>query len=140
MGQEDSIMRKRHHTPEQIIRKLAEGDRMLNEGASVDEVARHLEITASTWHRWKNQYGGMKADNVYQRVPNRRSRVSDRAPNAAPERRWSPPWPERRTARRACLRSTCMRRVGQHEPRSVKHPSGRSRSGYRPNLRRQVEE
>lgn len=50
-------MKKRHHTPEQIIRKLAEGDRMLNEGASVDEVARHLEITASTWHRWKAQYG-----------------------------------------------------------------------------------
>jgi transposase-like protein len=105
MGQEDSIMKKRHHTPEQIIRKLAEGDRMLNEGASVDEVARHLEITASTWHRWKNQYGGMKADDVYQRVPNRRSRVSDRAPNAAPERRWSPPWPQRRTARRLRWRS-----------------------------------
>src|SRR5664280_2467213 len=31
---------------------------------------------------------------------NRRSRVSDRAPNAAPERRRSPPWPQRRTARR----------------------------------------
>ena len=64
MGQEDSIMKKRHHTPEQIIRKLAEGDRMLNEGSNVDEVARHREITSSTWHRWKNQYGGMKADDA----------------------------------------------------------------------------
>jgi len=64
MGQEDSIMKKRHHTPEQIIRKLAEGDRMLNEGSNVDEVARHLEITSSTWHRWKAQYGGMKADDA----------------------------------------------------------------------------
>lgn len=64
MGQEDSIMKKRHHTPEQIIRKLAVGDRMLNEGSNVDEVARHLEITSSTWHRWKNQYGGMKADDA----------------------------------------------------------------------------
>ena len=57
-------MKKRHHTPEQIIRKLAEGDRMLNEGSNVDEVARHLEITSSTWHRWKAQYGGMKADDA----------------------------------------------------------------------------
>lgn len=64
MGQEDSIMKKRHHSPDQIIRKLAEGDRMLNEGSNVDEVARHLEITASTWHRWKNQYGGMKAQDA----------------------------------------------------------------------------
>ncbi len=38
MGQEDSTMKRRHHTPEQVIRKLAEGDRMLNDGASVDEV------------------------------------------------------------------------------------------------------
>ena len=64
MGQEDSIMKRRHHTPEQIIRKLAEGDRMLNEGSIVDQVASHLEITASTWHRWSNQYGGMKADDA----------------------------------------------------------------------------
>jgi putative transposase len=64
MGQEDSIMKKRQHTPEQIIRKLAEGDRLLNQGSTVDEVARHLEITASTWHRWKNQYGGMKGEDA----------------------------------------------------------------------------
>src|ERR1035441_10241413 len=42
---------------------------------------------------------GIGTDDGYQRVPNRRSRISDRAPNAAPERRRSPPWPQRRTAR-----------------------------------------
>ena len=57
-------MKRRHHSPEQIIRKLAEGDRLLNEGSSVEEVARHLEITISTWHRWKDQYGGMKANDA----------------------------------------------------------------------------
>ena len=57
-------MKRRHHSPEQIIRKLAVGDRMLNEGSSVEEVARHLAITTSTWHRWKNQYGGMKANDA----------------------------------------------------------------------------
>ena len=30
----------------------------------MEEVVRHLEITESTWHRWKNQYGGMKADDA----------------------------------------------------------------------------
>ncbi len=27
-------------------------------------MCRHLEITDSTWHRWRNQYGGMKADDA----------------------------------------------------------------------------
>ena len=57
-------MKNRRHSPEQIIRKLAEGDKLLNQGQSVEEVSRHLEITESTWHRWKNQYGGMKADDA----------------------------------------------------------------------------
>lgn len=57
-------MKNRKHTPEQIIRKLAEGEKLLNQGQSVEEVARHLEVTEATWYRWKNQYGGMKADDA----------------------------------------------------------------------------
>jgi transposase-like protein len=47
-----------------VIRKLAEGDKLLNQGQALEEVTRHLEITDSTWHRWKNQYGGMKVDDA----------------------------------------------------------------------------
>jgi putative transposase len=57
-------MKNRRHSPEQIIRKLAEGDKLLNQGQTIEEVSRHLEITESTWHRWKHQYGGMKADDA----------------------------------------------------------------------------
>jgi putative transposase len=57
-------MKRRRHSPEQIVRLLAEGEKLLGEGHTVDEVARHLEITESTWHRWRNQYGGMKADDA----------------------------------------------------------------------------
>jgi transposase-like protein len=57
-------MKKRHHTPEQIIRKLAEGDKLLNQGQELVEVCRQLEIAESTWHRWKAQYGGMKANDA----------------------------------------------------------------------------
>jgi transposase-like protein len=46
------------------VRKLREGERLLNEGKDLTEVLRHLEITESTWNRWRNQYGGMKADAV----------------------------------------------------------------------------
>lgn len=54
-------MKSKRHSPEQVIRKLSEGDRLLNEGATVAEVARSFGITETTWYRWKNQYGGMKA-------------------------------------------------------------------------------
>jgi transposase-like protein len=57
-------MTRRRHTPEQIIRKLREADRMLGEGAELAEVARQLEVTESTYHRWRNQFGGMKADDA----------------------------------------------------------------------------
>ncbi|NNN16635.1 MAG: transposase [Acidimicrobiaceae bacterium] len=57
-------MKSKRHTPEQVIRKLAEGDKMLNEGSSVAEVARSLGVTETTWHRWKNQYGGMKTNDA----------------------------------------------------------------------------
>lgn len=57
-------MTRRRHTPDQIIRKLAEGNKLLAGGTELDEVCRHLEIADSTWHRWVAQYGGMKADDA----------------------------------------------------------------------------
>ena len=56
--------RRRRHTPDQIIRKLAEGNKLLAGGMELDEVCRHLEIAESTWHRWVAQYGGMKANDA----------------------------------------------------------------------------
>ncbi len=57
-------MARRRHTPEQIVRKLREADRLLNEGKELAEVARHLEVSEPTYHRWRAQYGGMKADDA----------------------------------------------------------------------------
>ena len=33
-------------------------------GAEIADVARHLEVSEQTYHRWRNQYGGMKADDA----------------------------------------------------------------------------
>ena len=48
--------------PEQAVRKVRQGERLLNEGQELAEVLRHLEITEATFSRWRSQYGGMKAD------------------------------------------------------------------------------
>ena len=54
-------MKKKRHTPEQIIAKLREADAMLAAGRSIGQVVQHLGVSEQTYHRWRNQYGGMKA-------------------------------------------------------------------------------
>ena len=56
--------RRRRHTPEQIIRKLREADRLLGERMEVPEVAKQLEVSEQTLHRWRQQYGGLKASDA----------------------------------------------------------------------------
>ncbi len=57
-------MKRKRHTPEQAVRKVREGERMLGAGSDLTEVLRHLEITESTWHRWRRAYAGMNAADV----------------------------------------------------------------------------
>jgi len=54
-------MKRTRHSPEQIIAKLGEADAMLGAGASVGQVCQRLGVSEATFHRWRNQYGGMKA-------------------------------------------------------------------------------
>jgi putative transposase len=57
-------VKRRRHTPKQVIRKLREADRLLGEGTSIEEACKALEVSPPTYHRWRNQYGGMKADDA----------------------------------------------------------------------------
>jgi putative transposase len=57
-------MKGRRHTPEQVIRKLREADRLLAEGADVPAVCRHLEVSVPTYQRWRTQYSAMRPDDV----------------------------------------------------------------------------
>ena len=55
-------MKRTRHSPEQIIRKLREADALLGGGATIGQVCQKLEVAEATFHRWRNQYGGMKAN------------------------------------------------------------------------------
>ena len=57
-------MSRRRHTPEQVVRKLREADRLLGEGMELPEVWKQLEVSEATYHGWRTQFGGMKADDV----------------------------------------------------------------------------
>jgi putative transposase len=54
--------RRKRHGPEQIVRKLRDADAMLNAGKDVAAVLQALEVSEATYLRWRNQYGGMKAE------------------------------------------------------------------------------
>ena len=55
-------MKRIRHSPEQIIRKLREADTELASGKTIAEVCKGLGVAETTYHRWRNQYCGMKAD------------------------------------------------------------------------------
>jgi len=52
------------HTVEQIISKLREAEVALSKGQPVVQVCRTLGITEQTYYRWRNEYGGLKIDQV----------------------------------------------------------------------------
>ena len=53
-------MARRKHTPDQVLAKLRDADVMLADGLPLAEIAKKLEVSEQTFHRWRNQYGGMK--------------------------------------------------------------------------------
>ena len=55
-------MKRKRHEPEQIIKKLREADAMLAAGKTIGQTCQAMEISEQTFHRWRNQYGGMKAE------------------------------------------------------------------------------
>ena len=54
--------RRKRHNPEQIVRKLRDADALLNAGKELAAVLQALEVSESTYARWRSQYGGMKSE------------------------------------------------------------------------------
>jgi putative transposase len=48
-------MARRSHSPDQILAELRDAD-----GRPLAEIAKTLEVFEQTYHRWRNQSGGMK--------------------------------------------------------------------------------
>ena len=54
--------KRKHHSAEQIVKRLREAGTMLSAGKSVAEVVQVLEVGEQTYYRWKSKYGGMQAE------------------------------------------------------------------------------
>lgn len=57
-------MKRKRHSPEEIIRKLRQADAELAAGQPIAAVCQKLAVAEATFHRWRNQYGGLKANDA----------------------------------------------------------------------------
>lgn len=57
-------MKRKQHSPEQIVKALERGERLIGSGKTVDFVAGELSISVATWYAWKKQYGAMNVDQL----------------------------------------------------------------------------
>ncbi len=60
---EDYSMAKRH-TAEEIVAKLRQVDVLMAQGRPVADAVRSIGVTEVTYYRWRNEYGGLKGDQV----------------------------------------------------------------------------
>jgi putative transposase len=61
---EDQKMARKRHTAEEIVAKLRQVELLLSQGKSVAEAVRVIGVTEATYYRWRQEYGGLKSDQV----------------------------------------------------------------------------
>ena len=56
--------RGRDHKPEEIVAKLRQVDVLTSQGQSVAEAIRSIGVSEVTYYRWRQEFGGLKSDQV----------------------------------------------------------------------------
>ena len=59
-------MKRKTHTPEQIVKKLRQADARLAEGLKMDQICKELGVSDATYYKWRKEYGHMQTDQVKQ--------------------------------------------------------------------------
>ncbi len=57
-------MSRKRHTAEEIVVKLRQVDVLMAQGKPAAEAVRAIGVTEVTYYRWRNEYGGLKGDQV----------------------------------------------------------------------------
>jgi putative transposase len=57
-------MARKRHTAEEIVVKLRQVDVLIAQGRQVADAVRSIGVTEVTYYRWRNEYGGLKGDQV----------------------------------------------------------------------------
>ena len=57
-------MARKRHKPEEIVTKLRQVDVLVSQGQSVADAIRQIGVTEVTYYRWRQEFGGLKSDQV----------------------------------------------------------------------------
>ena len=57
-------MGRKRHTAEEIVAKLRQVDVLMAQGRLVADAVRAIGVTEVTYYRWRNEYGGLRGDQV----------------------------------------------------------------------------
>ena len=57
-------MKRKRHTPEQIVKHLRDAAQLLGEGKTVAQVCKRIGVTEVTYYRWKKEYDGATRDSI----------------------------------------------------------------------------
>ena len=55
---------RKRHKPEEIVAKLRQVDVLASQGQSIADAVRAIGLTEVTYYRWRQEYGGLKSDQV----------------------------------------------------------------------------
>jgi transposase-like protein len=61
---EDDQMPRKVHGPEEIVAKLRQVEMLMTQGKSTADAVRAIGVTEATYYRWRQEYGGLKGDQV----------------------------------------------------------------------------
>jgi putative transposase len=57
-------MPRERHKPEEIVAKLRQVDVLVSQGRSVADAVRSIGVTEMTYHRWRQEFGGLKTEQI----------------------------------------------------------------------------
>jgi putative transposase len=57
-------MAKKRHKPEEIVAKLRQVDVLVSQGMAIADAIRSIGVSEVTYYRWRQEYGGLKTDQV----------------------------------------------------------------------------
>ena len=57
-------MPRKVHGPEEIVAKLRQVEMLMTQGKSTADAVRAIGVTEATYYRWRQEFGGLKGDQV----------------------------------------------------------------------------
>src|SRR5437899_12171739 len=59
-----TVMARKRYKPEEIVAKLRQVDVLVSQGQGMTEAIRQIGVSEVTYYRWRQEFGGLKIEQV----------------------------------------------------------------------------